>query len=195
MIRVQVTERLIFEAEQLIDDPVNKSSKYWTKGTAEQRSIGALGEIALIDYCWNNDLLAHKNNSFENDVMLFSRHTIEVKTQKVTNAPEIYYRVNFPAKRKKNESSDFLFFTHVQFVAGTAEAVWLLGGCSWDKFWRLSTFHNQGDPMMRHYADGNDIPSGRYFTSDCHDLAISQLAPPSATLKHFKSLQEKEPTQ
>jgi hypothetical protein len=46
--------------------------------------------------------------------------------------------------------------------------------------------------MMRHHADGNHVPSGRYFLHDCYDLPISQLAPPSAALKHFKSLQTKE---
>jgi hypothetical protein len=46
--------------------------------------------------------------------------------------------------------------------------------------------------MMRHYPDGNDVANGRYFAEDTNLLPISQLAPPSATLKHFKSLQQRE---
>lgn len=192
MIRVQISERMIFEAQQLMDDLTDGKSRYWTEATAEERLIGALGEIALIDYCWNNDLLAHKNQSFRNDVKLFSGHTIEVKTQKVSSVPQMNYRVNFSADKKETESSDFMFFTRVQFVAGRAECVWLLGGCSWDKFWRLSDHHHTGDPMMDYDSNGDMSPSGRYFSTECYDLAISQLAPPSAALKHFKSLQQKE---
>jgi hypothetical protein len=59
----------------------------------------------------------------------------------------------------------------------------------------MATFHHAGDAMMRRLADGEYVPSGRYYNTDCYDLPISQLAPPSAALKHFKSLQTKEEAQ
>lgn len=192
MIRVQVSEQMIKEARELLEEENYQNLGDRPHLKPDHLIMGAIGEIALIDYCWSNDLLAYKSFANSSDVQLHSGHKVEVKTQKVLAIPELHYCVNVSSKSEVNERSDFFFFTHLQYVAGTPEAVWLLGGCSWDKFWRLSTFHRQGDPMMRHYADGNDIPSGRYFTSDCHDLAISQLAPPSASLKHFKSLQQKE---
>lgn len=192
MIRVQVTERLIFEANELVGEPNGTQCNYWDNVSEEDRLIGAIGESALIDYCWNNDLLAYKRVGRSSDIQLHSGHTIEAKTQKVSSAPQMHYRVNFAARKKDIEKADFMFFSHLQYVAGRPEALWLLGGCSWDKFWRLATFHRVGEAMMRHRPDGNDIPSGRYFVSDCHDLPISQLAPPSASLKHFKSLQQKE---
>jgi hypothetical protein len=161
----------------------------------EDPLLGAIGEIAVIDYCWSNDLLAYKHQNNKSDIQLHSGHTIEVKVQKVSTSPEMHYRVNFASMSKHTEKSDFMFFTHLQYVAGTPEAVWLLGGCSWDKFFRMATLHHEGDQMMRHHADGNHVPSGRYFLQDCYDLPISQLAPPSAALKHFKSLQQKEATQ
>ena len=195
MIRMQISERMIFEAQQLMEDLTEGKSTYWTEATAEERLIGAIGEVAFIDYCWSNDLLAHKNDSFKNDVVLFSGHTIEVKTQKVSSVPQMHYRVNFSADKKESELSDFIFFNRVQFVAGRAECVWLLGGCSWDKVWRLSDHHLYGDPMIDYHTNGDMTASGRYFSAECYDLAISQLAPPSATLKHFKSLQEKEEAQ
>ena len=195
MIRVQVTDRLIFEANELTEgiNPVNMSSYSVFKD--ENLLMGALGEIAVIDYCWTNDLLAYKHQNNKSDIRLHSGHTIEVKTQKNNFEPRHYYRVNFAASTRNTEKSDFFFFTHLQFVAGKPEAVWLLGGCSWDKFFRLADFHHQGDSMMRYLEDGTESLSGRYFNQDCYDLPISQLAPPGATLKHFKSLQEKEEAQ
>jgi hypothetical protein len=192
MIRVQVTERLIFEAQQLIEEinPATFSSASTFKD--ENLLLGAIGEIAVIDYCWNNDLLAYKHQGLKSDVQLHSGHTIEVKVQKVTSPPQMHYRVNFASCSRDTENSDFFFFNRVQFVAGKAEAVWLLGGCSWDKFFRMATFHHEGDPMMNIDENGNMSPSGRYFNQDSYDLPISQLAPPSAALKHFKSLQAKE---
>ena len=195
MIRVQVTDRLIFEANELLHDVHGASFKKRADYKEEHLLLGAIGEIAVIDYCWNNDLLAYKHQSNKSDIQLHSGHTIEVKVQKVTTSPEMHYRVNFALCSKDTEKSDFFFFTHLQYVAGTPEAVWLLGGCSWDKFFRMATLHHEGDQMMRHRADGNHVPSGRYFNQDSYDLPISQLAPPSAALKHFKSLQTKEEAQ
>jgi len=195
MIRVQVTDRLIAEAQEILNDGTYQNVKNRSDYKDDHLLLGAIGEISLIDYCWNNDLLAYKRFANSSDVQLHSGHTIEVKVQKVSTLPEMHYRVNFASRSKENEKSDFIFFTHLQYVAGKPEAVYLLGGCSWDKFWRLSDFHRKGDQMMRHYPDGNHVPSGRYFTSDCHDLPISQLAPPSAAIKHFKSLQQREEAQ
>jgi hypothetical protein len=195
MIRVQVTDRLIFEAQEILDEGNYQNVKSRSNYQEDHLLLGAIGELSVIDYCWNNDLLAYKSFANSSDVQLHSGHTIEVKVQKVSNIPEMHYRVNFSLHAKGNEKSDFIFFTHLQYVAGKPEAVWLLGGCSWDKFWRLSDFHREGEPMMRHYPDGNNVPNGRYFTSNCYDLPISQLAPPSAALKHFKSLQTKEEAQ
>ena len=192
MIRVQVTERLIFEANELLDGINQNSMKKRPSFKGEDPLLGAIGEIAVIDYCWSNDLLAYKHQSNRSDIQLHSGHTIEVKVQKVSTTPEMHYRVNVASRSKETEKSDFFFFTHLQFVAGIPEAVWLLGGCSWDKFFRMATLHHEGDQMMRHHADGNHVPSGRYFADNCYDLPISQLAPPSAALKHFKSLQTKE---
>ena len=169
-----------------------------TKGQtnhSQDTLIGALGEIAVIDYCWNNDLLIFKNEGRSSDLKLYSGQTVEVKTQKVSSAPEPHYRVVIYSKQETTERSDFIFFTHLQYVAGRPEAVYLVGGCSWDKFWRLSERHLQGSPMMRHYPDGNEVANGRYFAVDMNHLPISQLAPPSATLKHFKSLQQREEAQ
>jgi hypothetical protein len=194
MIRIQVTKQLIEDAWLFIDD-AHQTLKDSGRYTDERLMMGALGEAALIDYCWNNDLLAFKNEGRSSDVRLYSGQTIEVKTQKVTNPPEMHYVVNVASRSENTERSDFYFFTYLQYVAGTVEAIWLLGGCSWDKFWRLSERHLQGSPMMRHYTDGNEVPNGRYFSLDTNLMAISQLAPPSATLKHFKSLQAKEEAQ
>jgi hypothetical protein len=192
MIRVQVTDRLIAEANEWINgiSPVNMTGYSVFKD--ENLFLGAIGEIAVIDYCWNNDLLAYKYQSNKSDIQLHSGHTIEVKVQKVSTPPQMHYRVNFASCSKDTEKSDFFFFNRVQFVAGKPEAVWLLGGCSWDKFFRMATFHHQGDPMMNVNENGDMSPSGRYFNQDSYDLPISQLAPPSAALKHFKSLQTKE---
>ena len=195
MIRVQVTDRLIFEANELLEGHDVESIKAKSNFKEDHLLLGAIGEIAVIDYCWNNDLLAYKHQSNKSDIQLHSGHTIEVKVQKVTTSPEMHYRVNFASCSKDTEKSDFFFFTHLQYVAGIPEAVWLLGGCSWDKFFRMATLHHEGDQMMRHRADGNHVPSGRYFNQDSYDLPISQLAPPSAALKHFKSLQTKEEAQ
>ena len=191
MIRVQVTDRLIAEAWTLMDDS-HQTLKDSGQYTDEKLLIGALGEIAVIDYCWNNDLLIFKNEGRSSDLKLYSGQTVEVKAQKVSSAPELHYRVIAESRSENTERSDFYFFTHLQYVAGKPECVWLLGGCSWDKFFRMATFHNQGDPIMQTFANGNHLPSGRYFATDCYDLPISQLAPPSATVKHFKSLQQKE---
>jgi hypothetical protein len=192
MIRVQITDRLIFEANELLEDISGATFKKRADYKEEHSLIGAIGEIAVIDYCWTNDLLAYKHQGLKSDVQLHSGHTIEVKVQKVTTPPEMHYCVNFGVRKNPVEKSDFFFFVHLQYVAGTPEAVWLLGGCSWDKFFRMATLHHEGEPMMRHHADGNHVPNGRYYNTDCHDLPISQLAPPSAALKHFKSLQAKE---
>jgi len=195
MIRVQVTDRLIAEANELLEGHDVESIKAKSNFKEDHLLLGAIGEIAVIDYCWNNDLLAYKHKSNKSDIRLHSGHTIEVKVQKVTTSPEMHYRVNFASCNKDWEKSDFIFFTHLQHVAGIPEAVWLLGGCSWVKFFRMATLHLKGDQMMRHRADGNHVPSGRYFNQDSYDLAISSLAPPSAALKHFKSLQQKEEAQ
>ena len=194
MIRIQVTDRLIAEARTLVDDP-HQTLKDSGRYTDENLLIGALGEIAVIDYCWNNDLLIFKNEGRSSDLKLYSGQTVEVKTQKVSSAPELHYRVIAESRSENTERSDFYFFAHLQYVAGKPEAVYLVGGCSWDKFWRLSERHLQGSPMMRHYPDGNEVANGRYFTFDTNLLPISQLAPPSATLKHFKSLQQREEAQ
>jgi len=194
MIRVQVTDRLIAEARMLVDDS-HQTLKDAGRYTDENLLIGALGEIAVIDYCWNNDLLIFKNEGRSSDLKLYSGQTVEVKTQKVSSAPELHYRVIADSRSENTERSDFYFFAHLQYVAGRPEAVYLVGGCSWDKFWRLSERHLQGSPMMRHYPDGNEVANGRYFAVDMNLLPISQLAPPSATLKHFKSLQQREEAQ
>jgi hypothetical protein len=142
MIRVQVTERLIFEANELLQDvPIDASFMKRSVFKDENLLLGAIGEIAVIDYCWSNDLLAYKHQNNKSDIRLHSGHTMEVKAQKVTTTPEMHYRVNFASMMRDYEKSDFFFFTHVQFVAGTPEAVWLLGGCSWDKFFRMATLH------------------------------------------------------
>jgi hypothetical protein len=192
MIRVQITDRLIAEAQELIEGIKPENMSGYSVFKDENLLMGAIGEVAVIDYCWTNDLLAYKHQSNKSDIQLHSSHTIEVKVQKVTAPPQMHYRVNFASMMKDKEKSDFFFFVHLQYVAGRPEAVWLLGGCSWDKFFRMATLHHEGEPMMRHHADGNHVPNGRYYNTDCHDLPISQLAPPSAALKHFKSLQAKE---
>ena len=138
MIRVQVTERMVFEATEFVNDLVEPSFIERHDYKEEHKLIGAIGEIALIDYCWNNDLLAFKNEGRSADVRLFSGQTIEVKTQKVLSEPKVHYVVNVASRQKVTEFSDFMFFTRLQFVAGKADALWLLGGCSRDKFWRLS---------------------------------------------------------
>ena len=127
MIRVQVTDRLIAEARTLVDDShlTLKDSGHYTD---ENLLIGALGEIAVIDYCWNNDLLIFKNEGRSSDLKLYSGQTVEVKTQKVSSAPELHYRVSVESRTKNTERSDFYFFTHLQYVAGRPEAVYLLGG-------------------------------------------------------------------
>lgn len=195
MIRVQVTERMIFDATEFLNDLVDPSFADRHDYKEEHKLIGAIGEIALIDYCWNNDLLAFKNEGRSSDVRLFSGQTIEVKTQKVSSEPKVHYVVNVASRQKVTEFSDFMFFTRLQFVAGKADALWLLGACSRDKFWRLSKPNLAGDPMMDDDGQGNQTFSGRYYTTDAHTLSIAQLAPPSAALKHFKSLQEKEEAQ
>jgi hypothetical protein len=83
MIRVQVTERLIAEANEWINDinPINMTGYSLFKD--ENLLLGAIGEIAVIDYCWNNDLLAYKHQSNKSDIQLHSGHTIEVKYRKV----------------------------------------------------------------------------------------------------------------
>lgn len=192
MIRMQVSERMIFEAEEFVSAMKYPSYEGRPDYKEEHKLIGALGEIALIDFCWKNDLLAFKNEGYSSDVKLYSGHTIEVKTQKVASVPEMHYVVAVASRQKDIETSDFMFFTRLQYVAGIPEAVWLLGGCSRDKFWRLSEAHIAGDPMMNDHKDGGRSFSGRYFTTDAHTLPINQLAPPSAAIKHFKSLQEKE---
>ena len=195
MIRVQVTDRLIFEANELLQDVHDATFKKRADYKEEHLLLGAIGEIAVIDYCWNNDLLAYKHQSNKSDIRLHSGHTIEVKTQKCSTAPTMNYKVNFSALKKETEKSDFMFFNRIQFVAGSPECVWLLGGCSWDKFFRMATLHLEGDQMMNFDENGLTSPTGRYFTTECYDLAISSLAPPSAALKHFKSLQQKEEAQ
>jgi hypothetical protein len=86
MIRVQVTERLIFEANELLLDGINQNSmKKRPSFKDEDPLLGAIGEIAVIDYCWSNDLLAYKHQSNKSDIQLHSGHTIEVKVQKVTH--------------------------------------------------------------------------------------------------------------
>jgi hypothetical protein len=195
MIRVQVTDRLIAEAYELLEGHDVESIKTRSNFKEDHLLLGAIGEISVIDYCWNNDLLAYKHQYKSSDIQLHSGHTIEVKTQTINFEPQMHYRVNFSLWNKGNEKSDFIFFSNLQYVAGKPEAVWLLGGCSWDKFFRMATFRHQGDPMTRRLVDGSEVPSGRYFTSDCYDLPISQLAPPSAAIKHFKSLQQREEAQ
>ena len=195
MIRVQVTDRLIAEAYELLEGHDVESIKTRSNFKEDHLLLGAIGEISVIDYCWNNDLLAYKHQSNKSDIRLHSGHTIEVKTQTINCEPQMHYRVNFSLWNKGNEKSDFIFFSNLQYVAGKPEAVWLLGGCSWDKFFRMATFRHQGDPMTRRLVDGSEVSSGRYFTSDCYDLPISQLAPPSAAIKHFKSLQQREEAQ
>jgi hypothetical protein len=192
MIRVQVTERLIFEANELLHDVTEATFKKRADYKEEHLLLGAIGEIAVIDYCWSNNLLAYKHQNNKSDIQLHSGHTIEVKTQRCSTAPTMNYKVNFGARKKETEKSDFFFFNRVQFVAGIPECVWLLGGCSWDKFFRMATLHHEGDPMMNFDENGLMSPTGRFFNTDCYDLPISQLAPPSAALKHFKSLQTKE---
>lgn len=192
MIRVQITERLIFEANELLHDVNEATFKKRADYKEEHLLLGAIGEVAVIDYCWSNNLLAYKHQNNKSDIRLHSGHTIEVKTQKCSTAPTMSYKVNFGALKKQTEKSDFMFFNRVQFVAGSPECVWLLGGCSWDKFFRMATFHHEGDPMMNIDENGLMSPTSRYFNTDCYDLPISQLAPPSAALKHFKSLQTKE---
>ena len=61
MIRVQVTERLIFEANELLDGINKNSMKKRPSFKDEDPLLGAIGEIAVIDYCWSNDLLAYKH--------------------------------------------------------------------------------------------------------------------------------------
>jgi len=195
MIRMQVSERMVFEANEFVKDLHETAFADRHDYKEEHKLIGAIGEIALIDYCWSNNLLAFKNEGASSDVKLYSGHTIEVKTQKVSSAPKMHYVVNVASRQKDTEASDFMFFTRLQFVAGKADAVWLLGGCSRDKFWRLAQPNLAGDPMMDDDGHGNQTFSGRYYTTDAHTLSIAQLAPPSAALKHFKSLQEKEEAQ
>lgn len=194
MIRMQITERLIADAELLVDD-AHQSLKDSGRYTNENLMIGAIGEAALIDYCWDNNLLIFKNDGRSSDLRLYSGQTVEVKTQKVTTDPQEYYRVLIQSRSQNTEKSDFIFFTHLQYIAGRPEVIWLIGGCSWDKFFRLSQRHPQGSPMMHHYPDGSEVANGRYFPFETNLLPISQLAPPSATIKHFKSLQQKETTQ
>lgn len=195
MIRMQVSERMVFEATELVQALDQSAFVDRHDYKEEHKLIGAIGEIALIDYCWSNNLLAFKNEGRSSDVKLYSGHTIEVKTQKVSSAPKVHYVVNVASRQKVIEVSDFMFFTRLQFVAGKADAVWLLGGCSRDKFWRLAQSNLAGDPMMDDDGQGNLTFSGRYYTTDAHTLSIAQLAPPSAALKHFRSLQEKEEAQ
>jgi len=195
MIRVQVTNSLVKEAQQLIKDIDPSRFEKRADYKEEHLLLGAIGEIGVIDYCWTNDLLAFKNEGYSSDVRLYSGHTVEVKTAKCSTVPKIIYEVNFGAQKTHTEKSDFVFFNRLQFVAGKPEALWLLGACSWDKFFRLATFQREGEAMMNLYDNGEGGPSNRLYNTDCFNLPISQLAPPSATLKHFKSLQAKEEAQ
>jgi len=73
MIRIQITERLIADAELLVDD-AHQSLKDSGRYTDENLMIGAIGEAALIDYCWSNDLLIFKNDGRSSDLRLYSGH-------------------------------------------------------------------------------------------------------------------------
>ena len=194
MIRVQVTDRLIAEARELMIVP-NSGNGRAAQYTEEKMLIGALGEVALIDYCWNNQLLIYQSVGMSSDLQLYSGHKVEVKSQKCAKMPELHYRVIIGTRQKETEISDFYFFTQVQFVAGKPECVWLLGGCSKAKFWRMAFGLKAGDQITRNDELGNETPIGRTWPEDTHLLPISQLAPPSASLKHFKSLQPKEEAQ
>jgi hypothetical protein len=194
MIRVQVTDQLITEARELMIVPHsehNRAAKY----TEEKMMIGALGEVALTEYCWNNSLLIFQSAGMSSDLQLYSGHKVEVKSQKCSKMPEMHYRVTIGTRQKDTEVSDFYFFTQVQFVAGIPECVWLLGGCSKPKFWRMAFGLKAGSPITRNDELGNETPIGRTWSEDMHLLPISSLAPPSAALNHFKSLQPKEEAQ
>jgi hypothetical protein len=141
MIRVQVTERLIFEANELLDGINQNSMKKRPSFKDEDPLLGAIGEIAVIDYCWSNDLLAYKHQREQKRHPASLRPHDRSQSPKGDTTPEMHYRVNFASMSKQTEKSDFFFFTHLQFVAGTPECVWLLGGCSWDKFFRMATLH------------------------------------------------------
>ena len=194
MIRIQVTDRLIAEAHEFMIPPheeMPRAGRY----SEEKMLIGALGEVGVIDYCWNNSLLIYQSVGMSSDLQLYSGHKVEVKSQKVTGTPRMHYRVVIGTRQKDTEVSDFYFFTQVQFVAGKPEAVWLLGGCSKPKFWRMAFGLKAGDQITRNDEEGNETPIGRTWPEDTHLLPISSLAPPSAALNHFKSLQPKEEAQ
>ena len=61
MIRVQVTDRLIAEAYELLEGHDVESIKTRSNFKEDHLLLGAIGEISVIDYCWNNDLLAYKH--------------------------------------------------------------------------------------------------------------------------------------
>ena len=154
MITLQITPQQISRAENLYSFDNLRGSI--TKGNSNL--YGALGEIVVMDYFEEKDVLAEATYDYD---LIIDGYKVDVKTKKTTVTPKPEYLCSISAFNTK-QKCDYYFFIRVDLPRKKA---FLLGYIEKEKFFQKAFFKKKGE------LDVN----GFVFKDDCYNLPISAL--------------------
>jgi hypothetical protein len=101
-------------------------------------------------------------DTYDYDILLRNRDTVDVKTKRVSSAPRDYYSCSVANYNTKQKCSYYAFTR----VLNDMSKAWYLGKISKDKFYDIATFHKKGDV---------DPDNSFVFRADCYNIPIREL--------------------
>jgi hypothetical protein len=146
------------------------------RGT-QANQVGALGELIGLDYLRSCGLQVEEVFSTSYDVAVNidgKPKTLEFKTKERTVVPQPFYDCTVPAYNHSHQRPDYFLFISL-LSSGKSDDItrfsrgFILGSITLERFEEVSTPWNPSQ---------TDNSNGWKPTIECHNVSISQLAPP-----------------
>ena len=156
--------------EVAIDEEMTSRAKKRAKSLGALNNSIRKGEGNLCGFLGEEIVLkafpeSRCTDSYNNDIRLFKKLTLEVKTKDRTVRPQPFYECSVAKYNDSQESKLYVFCSLYRF-AGKYTKGWILGCMTPQGYKKRATSMKVGDM---------DPSNGMVFKADCHNLPISKL--------------------